>query len=229
MTAAVVVNPLCDGAAGVRLSFEKFKKRVKAFAEQFGRENVHLTWRADPGSEAEILDLDELEKPRSGIYRSRPTTAPDDKYLEATYTASNDLAPRDGRYSLDRGYQELLDTQQHRLSLIERNLLETEARLSDERSKRYAAEDELRLAQRKIDELEALVDELEDQVGPLLDEDTIHLATKLFRSWCDPERAKVANSALDALENSDLGKILVEKHPEIILLLSEIAGDEEET
>lgn len=222
MTTVEIVNPLCDGEEQPRLSFQLFVRKIKGYVEHFGRETLVLTWRSDLNNPSERIAVEELDKPRSGIFRAQ--LANDARFVETQYTNSMDTAPRDGRSSIDRSYQELIEMQTVRLSHQTQELVELQAAIKTERQLRFAAEEAERVAQRRIEELEA---ELEASEETILDASLIELGQKIFGTWMGVnEHAEAAARALDVIEqHPKVVAVLQEETPFVLMLLSEVAGE----
>ena len=217
-----IVNPLTDNVPHPRISFTMFEKKVRHFVEKHGHANILLTYRAGSGGPDDAIDVDELARPRTGIYRaSLPGFS---SALEAQFTSALDNPPRDTHQTIDARYQHLLDVQAVNLARYEESNAALEGRLKAERDQRMSAEDQLRIANRRIEELEA---ELEDRDEPLIDDETAVLLRVLWGDFIGlKELAEQARDLLDAIdENPATGALLLEKCPRVLLLLAQAAGE----
>ncbi len=222
MSSVQLVDPLTDGEPHPRMSFSKFAKRLAGYVEKFGRERLILTYAAALGDPDEAIDSEELAKPRTGFYRARIDGMP--QRIEAHYTHALDIAPRDPRQSIDSQYQALNETMTVRLGMASQELIEMQARLKTERDLRFAAEDENRIFKRRVEELEA---ELEAIEQPIFDESMIDCARVLFGDLIEMnDTMEAATEALTAIENNvPVGLFLQEHCPNVILLLAKVAGE----
>ncbi|MDC0740136.1 hypothetical protein [Polyangium mundeleinium] len=218
---AELANPLLDGNLLPRQSFTRFAENCRHVANTFGQNFLLLTYRRSDGYEEQI-NVQELEKPRTGTYRAR--IKGDDRVAEAEFTAAADTTAHNRANFLDRSYQELIETLEHKYAIRAQENLDLETRLGEERKLRFQAEDAMRLAQRRAAELEAQLEEADDQV---LDDSLIELIRGVFgdfTGWL--ERTEAARTALDVIEaHPEVATALQEQVPEVILLLAHAAGE----
>ena len=218
---AVLSNPLLDGNLLPRQSFHRFAENCKRVAEKYGRTMLLLTF-AGNGAHEEQINVEELEKPRTGLYRAR--IEGDDRVAEAEFVATSDEPARNGRNFIDRSYQELLETIELKYKITAQENLDLVTRLDQERKLRLAAEDETRVLQRRVEELEAEVEEADEKI---LDDSMIAMISELFGDFTGSlERSDAARVALDTIEaHPEVARVLEEHVPQVILLLAHAAGE----
>lgn len=220
---ALLVDPLLEAQAHPRVSFVKFTKKVKSFVDRHGRDHLILTYCAAQGALDEAIDAEELDKPRTGIYRARVNGYPGK--IEAEFTHALDTPPKDPRLTIDSSYQQALETLTVQNSALSTQVIESDARYYKERDLRFAAEEKLRLAERKIVDLEAHIEEHDE---PIFDDSMIDLVRTLFGEWMNIEQCiEAASAVLDAIETNDKARnVLLETCPQLVLRLAQAAGEE---